>query len=269
MNKVLTRIVVPTLIAAVVLSGAIFTVGAGWLLVAPAQAQESQPVEEPAQQPPQQPVITTSQPQAITVVGEGKVTLEPDIANVTIGVETVNESVLDATAQNRETLESVLSALSEAGVAEEDLQTTGFSVYAERYGPEGPLAESDVRYRVSNNVAVTIRNLENVGPILDAAIEAGANNIYGINFALDDPGVAEADARELAIADAREKAENIAELTGLEISSISSVSEIIGMGGGYYAGVFADQAAFGGGATPVSPGQLDLVMQLQVVFSVQ
>jgi uncharacterized protein YggE len=257
MNKLLTRIVVPVLVTAVVLGGGLFALGFGWLSVPDVQAQE------------QQPVIADSQPGAITVVGEGKVSLEPDIARVSIGVETVNESVLDATAQNREVLDSVLNALREAGIAEEDLQTSGFSVYAERYGPEGPLAESDVRYRVSNNVSVTIRDLENVGSILDAAIEAGANNIYGINFALEDPGVAEADARELAIADAREKAENIAELAGLEISGVSSVSEVIGMGGGYYAGTFSEQALGGGGGTPVSPGQLDLVMQLQVIFAAQ
>lgn len=255
MSTLITRVVAPVLVTAIVLTGGVF---AGAALVPDVQAQA------------EQPVITTSQPQSITVVGEGKVTLDPDIAHVTIGVETVNESVLDATAQNRETLESVLSALREAGIAEEDLQTSGFSVYAERYGPEGPLAESDVRYRVSNNVSVTIRDLDNVGSILDAAIEAGANNIYGINFALDDPGVAESEARELAIADAREKAEDIAALTSLEIVGVSSVSEVIGAGGGYYAGNFAEQAAArGGGGAPISPGQLDLVMQLQVVFSAQ
>lgn len=254
MNRLFARVVVPVLVTAVVLTGGFF---AGTTFVSDVQAQDEQPAS------------ISGQPQTITVVGEGKVTLEPDIANVTIGVETVNESVLDATAQNRDSLESVLNALREAGIAEVDLQTSGFSVYAERYGPEGPLADSDVRYRVSNNVSVTIRDLDSVGEILDAAIEAGANNIYGINFSLDDPGVAESDARALAVADAREKAEDIAGLAGLEIVGVHSVSEVIGAGGGYYASNFAEQARGGGGGAPISPGQLDLIMQLQIVFSVQ
>jgi uncharacterized protein YggE len=184
-------------------------------------------------------------------------------------VETVTNTVKEASEQNRATVEAVLAALAEQGIAEEDMQTSGFSIYAERFGPEGPLAEGDVRYRVSNNVMVTIRDIDNVGTILDAAIEAGANNIYGVEFALDDPGVAESDARSAAIADAQAKAAELAELTGLSLGQVVSVSEVVGGGGGYYLGNFAEQArAFGGGGTPITPGQLDLVMQLQVIYSI-
>jgi uncharacterized protein YggE len=224
------------------LGGAYFAGVGDYLTVADVQAQVPQPQ------------IATAIPGTITVVGEGKVTLEPDIARITIGVETVTSTVKDASEQNRAAVESVLAALAEQGIAEEDMQTSGFSIYAER---------------VSNNVMVTIRDLENVGTILDAAIEAGANNIYGVEFALDDPGVAESDARAAAVEDAKAKAAELAELTGLPLGAVVSVSEVVGAGGGYYAGNFAEQArAFGGGGTPITPGQLDLVMQLQVIFSI-
>lgn len=259
MYKQTLRVVVPVLSSALILGGAYFGNVGEWFSVSEVQAQTPQPVQQTA----------TALPGTFTVVGEGKVTLEPDIARVTIGVETVTPTVQEATEQNRATVEAVLAALVEQDIAEEDIQTSGFSVYAERFGPEGPLEEGDVRYRVSNNVSVTIRDLERVGEILDAAIEAGANNIYGVEFALDDPGVAESDARAAAIEDARAKAEELAQLTGIPLGEIISVSEIVGMGGGYYAGNFAEQArAFGGGGTPITPGQLDLVMQLQVIFAI-
>jgi uncharacterized protein YggE len=257
MYKQALRVVVPVLSSALILGGAYVGGLGNWFTVADVQAQTPTTT------------IATAIPGTITVVGEGKVTLEPDIARVTIGVETVTATVKEASDTNRAAVESVLEALLAQGIAEEDLQTSGFSIFAERFGPEGPLAEGDVRYRVSNNVMVTIRELDNVGTILDAAIEAGANNIYGVEFAVDEPGEAESEARAAAIEDAKVKAAELAELTGLSLGQVVSVSEVVGAGGGYYAGNFAEQArAFGGGGTPVTPGQLDLVMQLQVIFSI-
>ena len=80
---------------------------------------------------------------------------------------------------------------------------------------------------------------------------------------------AESDARAAAIADAGTKAAELAELSGVPLGNIVSISEVIGAGGGFYAGNFAQQArAFGGGSTPITPGQLDLVMQLQVIYAI-
>jgi uncharacterized protein len=259
MYKQALRVVAPALTTALILGVAYVGGVANWFTAEDVHAQTPVP----------QVQVSAAIPGTITVVGEGKVTLEPDIARVTIGVETVTDTVKDASDQNRAAVEAVLAALVEQGIAEEDIQTSGFSIFAERFGPEGPLAEGDVRYRVSNNVMVTIRDLDSVGTILDAAIEAGANNIYGVEFALDDPNVAESDARAAAIADAQAKAEELAQLTGLPLGEVISVSEIIGAGGGFFAGNFAEQArAFGGGGTPITPGQLDLVMQLQVIYSI-
>lgn len=264
MSKASLRVVGTAFVTLLLLGAVLVAAYSGWMAAPAVQAQETQ---QPEPQP--LPVVSATVPRAITVVGEGKVTIEPDIARVSIGVETVMNTVQEASAENRATVEAVLDALREQGIAEEDLQTSGFSIFAERYGPEGPLAEGDVRYRVSNNVSVVIRDIDNVGTILDAAVEAGANNIYGIEFALDDPSSVESDARQLAIEDARTKAEDIATLSGVTLGDVSSVSEVIGVGGGYYASNFAEQArGFGGGAAPIQPGQLELVMQLQVVYSI-
>lgn len=203
----------------------------------------------------------------ITVVGEGKVSIRPDIARATIGVEVLNASVQEASAQNREVLDAVLEALREQGIDDADIQTSGFSVYSERFGPEGPLEEGDVRYRVSNNVNVKIRDLDTVGQVLDAAIEAGANNIYGVEFALDDVSEAQTQAREQAIADASERAAEISEFAGVTLGPVVSLSEIIGTS--FYTGLESRAYGLGGGGgTPVSPGELEIVYQIQAVYSI-
>lgn len=218
-----------------------------------------------------QGTIPTTLSRTITVVGEGKVKSKPDIARAQIGVEVMKTSVKEASDANKATLEAVLSALAAQGVAEKDIQTSGFSIFAERYGAEGPLPENQINYRVSNNVSVVIRDLEKVGAVLDAAIEAGANNIYGIEFGLDNTDAIESEARKAAVADARAKAEELAGLTGVTVGDVVSVSEVIGNSGGYYnASNFnqLDRAMGGGGGTPITPGELDLTLQLQVVYTI-
>jgi uncharacterized protein len=210
---------------------------------------------------------------SVTVVGEGSVSIEPDIARANIGVEVVQATVQEAVAEAREVMEAVLAALEEAGVAAEDIQTSGYNIWAERhFGEMTRSNEEQVRYRVSNNVTVTIRNLEEVSAVLDAAIDAGANNVYGVSFSLDDPTTIESEAREKAVENARTKAEELAGLTGTEVGAVISISEVIGQGGGYFGGNFAMSARDGlggGGAGPIAPGQLRLTMQLQITYELQ
>ncbi len=210
---------------------------------------------------------TVGAPGTITVVGDGTVTIEPDKAEAVIGVETAGTSVKDASAENAAIMQAVMDALAEAGIAIKDMQTNGYNVYADRgYGPDG--ASQETTYRVSNNVNITIRDLATVGDILDAAIEAGANNIYGVNFSVAKPSAIESDARAQAVDDARAKAQELADLAGMELGQILSISEVVGGNGGYYANSFRNvQSAGLGGGGPITPGQLALSMQLQIVFA--
>jgi uncharacterized protein YggE len=207
-------------------------------------------------------------PRTITVVGEGVVNIQPDVARANIGVETVSDSVQEATAENNATLEAVLAALREQGIADTDMTTSSYSVYAERYGSDGPLPNDQVRYRVSNNVTVLVRDLEALGTVLDAAVVAGANNIYGIEFLLDDPTAARSEARALAVANAQTTAAELAELNGLAVGNVISISEVIGQAGGAYNNQFMQSSLGqgGGGSMPVEPGQLRLTLQLQIMY---
>jgi len=216
---------------------------------------------------------TSALPRAITVVGEGKVKIKPDIATVNIGVETVSATVKEATTQASQTMEAVMAALRAAGVDAKDMQTSGYSIWADRnYGPEGNSTET-VRYRVNNNLQITIRDLDKVGVVIDAAIEAGANAIHGIQFSLAEPSAVEAEARAKAIENARAKAAELAELSGVQVGQVISVSEVVGQGGGYLNSNFAylesAKMGMGGGADTITPGELELSMRLQVVYAIQ
>ena len=211
-------------------------------------------------------------PRTITVVGQGTVRIKPDVAQANIGVEVMESTVQEASSAAKATMESVLTALRQQGIDENDIQTSGYSIWVDRpYGPEGMPSDNPV-YRVNNTVSVNIRDLDSIGAVLDSAIEAGANNMYGISFSLDDPSQVESEAREKAVANAEVKAQELAELNGLQVGDVLSVSELIG-GAVPYPGAFQEFAAApglgGGGAGPISPGELSLTMQLQIVYAAQ
>jgi uncharacterized protein YggE len=153
-----------------------------------------------------------------------------------------------------------------------DIQTSGFSVWTERpYGSEGPSGD-ELLYHVTNQVAVTIRDLETVETVLGSAIEAGANNIYGVTFSLADPSQVESEARKKAVADAQAKAQELATLNDVKLGDVVSVSEVLGGGGRYFAGGVREvalAAGLGGGGGPIAPGELELTLQLEIVYTVQ
>lgn len=213
---------------------------------------------------------TTDLSRTITVVGKGSVKIKPDIATVNLGVQTFGPSVKTATTDAAKAMEAVLAALKKQGVAEKDIQTSGYSVWADTgYGPDRR-PDEEVTYRVNNNVSVVVRDLDSLGTVLDAAIEAGANTIHGISFGLAEPEKLESQARELAVENALAKAQELAKLHGLAVGPVVSVSEVIS--GGYMASNFmrlASDMGYGGGAGPVNPGELELSMQLQVVYAIR
>ncbi len=205
----------------------------------------------------------------ITVVGQGTAYGQPDQATVVVGVDSFAPTVAEATAQNQTTLDNVMAALAAAGIADEDVQTTNYSLYAEQiYGDKGP--EGIAGYRVSNQVNVKIRDISLVGDVLGAVTEAGANAIYGVNFSVADPAALEAEARAKAMEDAAKRAASLAELGNVTLGQVKVISEVVGqpvmplgMGGG---GVAMEQAASVPG---ISPGQLSYQVQVQVTYNIQ
>jgi hypothetical protein len=207
----------------------------------------------------------------ITVVGKGTVTIKPDTAQATLGVETMGKNVKDATAESSATMEAIIKALTALGIAEKDIQTSGFSVWSERNpAVEGRLSD-EVTYRVMNTVNVQVRDMDQVGAVLDAAIEAGANAVHGVSFYVDDTDKIESDARAKAVVDARAKAEELAKLNDVKVGVVISVSEVVGGSVPYSNFNMKDMAyaGMGGGAGPISPGELDMSTTLQISYAIQ
>lgn len=208
-------------------------------------------------------------PGGITVIGTGEAVGTPDQAQVQVGVETFAETVEAATGENEATVQGIMAALDELGIPAEDIQTVNFSLWPEqRYGENGP--EGVIGYRVMNQVNVTIRDINEVGTVLAAVTEAGANSIHGVYFTVSDPAVLEAEARAAAIANAEERAASLAELSNVELGEVTVITEVIGqpqpffgMGGGF------DMAVSETAAPSVSPGQLTYTAQIQVTFALR
>lgn len=208
---------------------------------------------------------------SIRVTGFGEALGQPDEAQVTVGVETFSPKVNDATAENEATVAAILDSLEEAGIDAEDIQTSNYNLWAEqRYGENGP--EGIAGYHVSNQVMVLIRDVGKVGDLLAAVIAAGANSIYGVQFSVADPAALEAEAREKALEDARQRVESLVQLSGLTLDSILAIEETVGqypefargggdgLGGGVGGAVQASSS--------ISPGQLSYRSQVQVTFAV-
>jgi uncharacterized protein YggE len=203
----------------------------------------------------------------IKVVGYGEAFGRPDEAQVVVGVEIFAPKVNDATSENEAIIAAILGVLEDTGIASEDIQTSNYSLWAEqRYGENGP--EGIAGYRVSNQVTVLIRDIDKVGDVLAAVTAAGANSIYGVQFSVADPAALEVEAREKALVDAQERAESLAELSGLTLGSILAIDETMGQ----YSGPARLIGGGGGGAmdtaASISPGQLSFQSYVQVTYAI-
>lgn len=162
-------------------------------------------------------------PRTISVTGNGKVYLSPDIATINVGVHTEDPDVAKALSDNTAAAKNVSEALAGFGVDPKDIQTTNFSIYPmQQYGPAGEML--GVKYSVDNTVMITVRDLTKMGNILSTVVGEGANNIYGITFDVANREKALEDARKAAIADARVQAEELAAAAGVQVGQVISIN---------------------------------------------
>lgn len=203
----------------------------------------------------------------ISVSGTGKVYVAPDIANVYLGVRSQAGDVGSALSQNNAQATAIASTLQEQGVAAEDIQTTAFNVYPQQnYNPDG--TPMDTVYVVENTVYIKVRNLANLGGLLDSVIKAGANTINGINFGVEDSTAAEAEARKLAVEDAKAKAQELAALSGVTLGELFSVN-VYSSGGPQPVYEAKGGAAAQTSGTPIAAGQLVIQMEASMTYVIK
>lgn len=166
-------------------------------------------------------------PGQLTVTGEAQVVIPADYAELTLGVSTLSEAVSEASATNSATLDAVIEALHGIGIAPEDIVTENFSispVYDYQYGKLGQ-SQSVTGYQVENRVNVIVRNVDQVGAVLDAGVAAGANEAFGINFRSSQAAEASNQALQAAVAEGQRKAELLAQACGQSLGTLISVTE--------------------------------------------
>ncbi|MFH1446038.1 MAG: SIMPL domain-containing protein [Chloroflexota bacterium] len=204
----------------------------------------------------------------MNVSGSGQVTLVPDIAYINIGVRTEADDVSTALSGNTAQAADISDKFVALGVEEKDIQTTSFNVYpTQKYDIKGEVSETT--YVVENTIYVTVRDLTQLGKLLDTAVKAGANNIYGISFDVEDKTAAVEQARELAIQDARAKAESIATAAGVSLGELQNINVYSSGGASPY------PVARGGGMdmayaeVPVSAGTLVITVEASLTYEIK
>lgn len=208
---------------------------------------------------------STAQVYTIHVSGRGSTTVTPDMAETRVGVQTFAETADLAVSVNNELTEAVIAAIEAEGVQASDIQTSSFSVRPQRdYRGEEP--PPIVGFWVDNTLSVRIRDLSTAGRVLQASIEAGANNVNGLTFTLSDPDPPVREARTRAIEDARAKAETLAAAAGVEVGKVMTIREMSGVIPVFFR---AELDAAAGASVPVAPGELEVSAQVEVVFEIR
>lgn len=161
----------------------------------------------------------------LTVVGEARVSVPPDMAVLTTGAVTTAKTADDALAANSKAVTEVIAALKAQGLAPGDIATSNFSIQPQYTYPQQGSREAPklAGFEVRNGVRVTVRDLAKLGPLLDKLVQSGANQASGLSFSLSDPEKIERDARVAAVKDAIEQAKVLAEAAGLRLTRITSI----------------------------------------------
>ena len=214
-------------------------------------------------------IVGGSQQLGVWVNGIGTVTVAPDVGTLGFAVEARDTTVAPARARAAAAMDAVLRSLRANGVEDRDIQTRQFSIRP--LTTRGESVPTIVGYVVTNSATAKIRDIDSIGPVIDDAAAAGGDaiRINSIGFTIDDPKPLEAQARELALNDAMAKAQQIAQVTGVTLGDPVFISE----SGGFpvvaqeqFRVAFADGV---GAPTPISPGESQVTVRVQMVFGIQ
>lgn len=205
----------------------------------------------------------------ISVSGVGEVFGTPDTVYINLGVDKTSPSVTEAVTGARETLAAIITALEGAGISRDDIQTSNFNVYPEdRFNPSTGQPTGERIYHASLGVNVIVRVVDDASTVITTALDAGANSMNGLSFGIADTTELESQARAAAVANAKARADELAQAFGVTLGNVVAISEGLS-GGGFPAPVMRDVASGMGGATAnIVPGQLSVSVQVNVSFAI-
>lgn len=213
---------------------------------------------------------STADQTGIAVSGTGTVTVRPDIAVISAGVQTQGSTVSAARAAAATAMEKVNAAIRSLGVAEADVTTQYFNIQPQ-YDRSG--TSKITGYSVTNQVSIKVRNIDNASQVLDAVAQAAGDavRVNGISFTVDKPEQHLTKAREDAIAQARSRAETLAKAANVNLAGARAISESTGGIAPLAEKTLAAPATsgLGGAPTPVNPGQQELQVTVSVVYDIE
>jgi len=206
----------------------------------------------------------------ISVTGSGEVFGKPDIAYITLGVDKADADAGKAIDSANTTLTAIVKGLTDVGVKEEDIQTTNYSIYPEdKTDPQTGQSTGERIYHVQLAVTVTIRDISKVGAVIQAGLSAGANNINNLSFGIADVKSLEAAARKAAVADAADRAKQLADAAGVTVGTPISISESISNAPVPMFNRANDMVAMAASAAPqINAGQLSVSITVNITYSI-
>jgi uncharacterized protein YggE len=219
-------------------------------------------------------VAMNSQQQGVWVSGEGKVTVVPDVAILSLGIEAKETSVADAQAKASEAMDKVMQALKAQGVADKDIQTQYFNISQVTRWDNDKQTEIVTGYRVTNTVTVKVRDVEKAGVVIDAVVTAGGDmiRVNNIRFTVDEPAPYYVQARDLAVTHAAAKAQQLAEKSGIKLGKVTYITENSNTSGPIYRNYAMGDSAMAVPApaitTPVSIGELEITATVQIAYDI-
>jgi uncharacterized protein YggE len=203
-------------------------------------------------------------PRTISMTGHGEIRSAPDMAQVTAGVTTTAPTAAQALSANSARMKGVFGALEKQGVPQKSIQTTNFFVSPQYTNGDNNAARRLTGYQVNNDVTVRIEDVGKLGSALDALVAAGANQINGISFSIQNDAPLLEKARAQAIADARARAETYAKAAGVTLGPILSISE----GGGVAPPRPMYRMAAMAADTQIAPGEQSVAADVSVVWEI-
>ena len=213
-------------------------------------------------------VATTN---TVSFSGEGKVVAKPDIARVSLAIVTDALTSKVAQDENSKKSKAVTDYLKKQGVDDKDIKTSGYNIYPQYKYPQFGGQPTITGYQVNQSMEVKIRDLEKLSNILDGVVSAGANQVNGLSFEIDNPDALKADARAKAIADAKKKANELKSQVGISLGKIVNFSENTG---GYPMPIYTKAEVDGrsgmdGGGPTVPTGENEIVVNVSLTYQIK
>ena len=203
-------------------------------------------------------------PHTISMTGHGEIRSQPDMAQVTAGVTTTAPTAAQALSANSARMKGVFAALEKLGVPQKNIQTSNFFVSPQYSNGDNNTARRLTGYQVNNDVTARLEDVNKLGGALDALVAAGANQINGISFSIQNDAPLLEKARAQAIADARLRAETYAKAAGVTLGPILSISE----GGSETPPRPMYRMAAMAADTQIAPGEQSVTANVSVVWEI-